>query len=633
MAHTRPLCFPYPPLSALLSILVLFVWAAPAQGQDINLIAGDGSYSHSGDGGLGVSAGVAGPVAVAVDSWGTAYVAELYGYSVRQVDWASGVITTVAGSSYLGFTPEETVATAAQFQELWGVALDEPNNLLYISDGYNRTVSVVDLDTGLISLAAGQYQSSGGGNFIGVGPLWPGEGDGGLAVDAPLSFPAGLAVDNQGNLYIADLVDSRIRKIDTAGFISTVAGLDYGGETNGEGIPATSAYLWNPTAVAVGDPGHRYISDRSNMRVRMVEEASGLIYTIAGVGYPDAENLTDYAADATQVAAGYPKGLVVDIIGDVFFADAYNQRIWRIGTGGELEAAAGTGTAGYSGDGGPAIDARLNGPTGLSFHPNGCLYIGDADNYRVREACIAEGCEDSDGDGICDEQDICDGDDATGDPDDDGICGDQDECYGENATGDADLDGLCADTEDDIGTDDQDMDTDDDGLTDGEEYMLMGTDPLDVDSDADGLQDGQELGLAAAPTADTDTAIFVPDEEPASTTDPMDEDTDDGGLGDGEEDLDLDGAYEPNDGECDPNNGSDDEDCMPGDDDDASDDDDDDDDVEDDDSADDDDSARPNSAMTLGCNCGQVPNEGRRHVGWALLPAVALAILGIRRRS
>ncbi len=206
-------------------------------------------------------------------------------------------------------------------------------------------------------------------------------GDGGAATSAQLSTPDDVAVDSAGNLYIADRLNRKVRKVSPDGIITTFAGNGNVG-TGGDGGPATSAQISAPTAVAVDAAGNVYIAnfDRASSNVRKVD-TSGTISTVAGSGP------AGYSGDggpATLAQINLPRGLAVDAAGDLYIADTDNHRIRRVDTSGIITTVAGEGVAGSAGDGGPATSARLDSPHELAFDAAGNLYIADTNNHRIR---------------------------------------------------------------------------------------------------------------------------------------------------------------------------------------------------------------------------------------------------------
>jgi sugar lactone lactonase YvrE len=199
-----------------------------------------------------------------------------------------------------------------------------------------------------------------------------------------LYFPSGLAVDVSGNLYIADQFNNRIRKVDiSSGIITTVAGngaQDYSGD-NG---PAMSAAVCLPTAVAFDYDENLYIADTGNQRIRKVD-TKGIITTVAGNG---AQGYSGDNGPATSATFYGPIGIALDARGNLYIADLAYSIIRKVDTQGIITTFAGNGTPGYSGDGGMATNANLNHPEGVAFDGNGDLYIADETNYRIRKVTI-----------------------------------------------------------------------------------------------------------------------------------------------------------------------------------------------------------------------------------------------------
>ena len=208
-------------------------------------------------------------------------------------------------------------------------------------------------------------------------------GDGGPATSAQLKPPEDVDVDSSGNIYIADTQNQRIRKVDAAtGIIQTVAGTGSAGY-NGDGGPATSAQLKAPSGVAIDSSGNIYIADTQNFRIRKVDAATGIIQTVAGTG------VAGYSGDggpATSAQIKNPAVVAVDASGNIYIADTLNHRIRKVDAAtGIIQTVAGTGVAGYSGDGGPATSAQIKNPAVVAVDASGNIYIGDTDNHRIRK--------------------------------------------------------------------------------------------------------------------------------------------------------------------------------------------------------------------------------------------------------
>lgn len=212
-------------------------------------------------------------------------------------------------------------------------------------------------------------------------------GDGAAATNAKLGEPTGVAMDKKGNLFIADQLEGRIRKVDHAGIITTVAGSGGPAGYNGDAMPATDALLNWPEGVAVDKTGNVYIADQNNQRIRKVD-TSGIITSIAGMGS------IGYAGDggpATAAKLYNPADVAVDSAGNVYFVDQDNQAMRRISPAGIITTMAGNGTPGFSGDNGPATAAQLNFPQGIAVDSMGNIYIADFYNRRIRKVSAATG--------------------------------------------------------------------------------------------------------------------------------------------------------------------------------------------------------------------------------------------------
>ncbi len=340
----------------------------------ISTVAGDGVLGSSGDGGPAVAARFNRPTAVAVAASGNLYVADAFNHRVRKITAATGLITTVAGTGTPGYNGEGA-ATGARLYEPWGVAVDGEENL-YIADYRNHRIRKVTAATSAISTIAG----------TGVNSF---SGENGAGASAGLSFPMGVAADAAGTVYIADTNNQRIRKL-AAGIINTVAGSGGTAGYGGDGGEGPGALLNVPNAVAVSAGGALYIADTSNHRVRVVSPptvATRVIRTIAGTG------TAGYNGDgpATGAQLQYPFGVAVDPAGNVYIADSSNQRIRKIAAGtGALSTVAGTGIAGFTGDG-LATAVRLAAPAGVATDGGGNLFIADESNHRVRKLTVATG--------------------------------------------------------------------------------------------------------------------------------------------------------------------------------------------------------------------------------------------------
>jgi sugar lactone lactonase YvrE len=337
----------------------------------ITTVAGiGGSFGYAGDGKAATSALLAGPSGVAVDQAGNLYIADTNNNAIREV--AGGTILTIAGNTTAGYAGDNGPALQAELNAPQGVAVDTSGNL-YIADTGNSVIRKVVLATGTITTFAGNGNQAYG-------------GDGGAAAQAEINQPYDVAVDSAGNVYIADTSNYAVRKV-TGGIITTVAGNGYP-NYSGDGGPATSAQLDYPGAVAVDGAGDIYIADVANSRIRKVTAASGIITTVAGAGF------WGYAGDggpATQAELYEPSAVAVDTAGNLYIADTYNYAIRKVTPNGTITTVAGTGSYGYTGDGGPATSATLDVCYGVAVDAAGNLYIADTGNNAIREVSAATG--------------------------------------------------------------------------------------------------------------------------------------------------------------------------------------------------------------------------------------------------
>ncbi len=330
----------------------------------ITTVAGTGEASFSGDEGPAISASLNQLFGIAVDATGNLYIADLFNHRIRKVS-PDGIITTVAGTGEASFSGDEGPATSASLNLPFDITVDAAGNL-YIADKDNHRIRKVDT-AGIITTVAGTEEAG----F---------SGDGGPATDAKLNFPRDVAVDVTGKLYIADTENFLVRKVSADGIISTVAGNGIF-KFAGDGGPATSALMNNPTSVALDAAGNLYIADLSNSRIRKVSPG-GVISTVAG------NEIRGFSGDgglATSASLNLPRGVAFDTAGNLYIADWLNQRIRKVSPGGIISTVAGNGERGFSGDGGPAISASLNQPFGIAVDATDNLYIADRFNHRIRK--------------------------------------------------------------------------------------------------------------------------------------------------------------------------------------------------------------------------------------------------------
>ncbi|MFN2642360.1 MAG: SMP-30/gluconolactonase/LRE family protein [Actinomycetota bacterium] len=328
----------------------------------ITTVAGSGARGFSGDGGAARRARLFYPTGVALDSFGALFIADFGNNRVRFVD-TLGNITTVAGSGKKGFTGDGNAPRSASMNGPWAVALS--NNTAYVADAANNRVRSVT--TSAITTFAGNNSDG----FT---------GDGGRAISARLFLPGTIAAGPNGTLYIADSGDNRVRRVDARGIMMTIAGSPVRG-FSGDGRAGTLASLAGPKGVAVDGRGNVFIADTYNNRIRKLN-TRGIITTIAGTG---SIGFSGDRGRATRARLYLPTAVAVDPSGNIFVADTANHRVRKIDRRGIITTVAGTGVSGYAGEGTPAVTAKLSIPTGLAVDQSGILYIADTGNHRIRK--------------------------------------------------------------------------------------------------------------------------------------------------------------------------------------------------------------------------------------------------------
>lgn len=292
------------------------------------------------------------PTGVALDAAGNVYVADELNHRIRKVT-AAGVVTTLAGGTQ-GFA--DGTGVAAQFDKPKGVAVDTLGNV-YVGDSNNHRVRKVTA-AGVVTTLAGQ--------------AYNGFADG-TGAAAQFYGPMGLAVDAAGTVYVADAYNYRIRKVSSAGVVTTLAGSTQG-FVDGNGPSAQFAF---PSSVALDAAGNVYVADESSHRIRKVT-AAGLVTTLAGSG-------TCGSADGSGAAASfcYPNGVAVDSVGNVYVADQYSHRIRKVTAGGVVTTLAGSDTWGFAEGTGAA--ASFYYPSGVAVDSGGTVFVADRSNSRIRE--------------------------------------------------------------------------------------------------------------------------------------------------------------------------------------------------------------------------------------------------------
>jgi uncharacterized protein (TIGR03437 family) len=338
------------------------VWKVDSAGT-IQLVAGDG-YQHAlGDGGPAMAANLYQPSGVTLDGVGNLFIADTGTERVRQVA-PGGTITTLAGTGVPAAGQVGGAAANAALSGPAGVTIDAAGNVI-IADTVNDRIVAVNAAHLLLAVAGTGTQ---GESPAGAPPLF-----------AALVGPQAVCTDLGGNLYIADTFNHRVLKLPPGGVLQTAAGNGSAGYA-GDGGVARLAQLNAPGACATDSASTLYIADTANNAIRKVT-AAGMISTVAGTGGAGSAG-DEGAATSAQLAA--PRGVAVDDAGDIFIGDSGNNRIRMVTPDGLIHVIAGTSSAGFAGDSGPANAAQLNGPQGLFLDGAGNLYFADTNNNRIR---------------------------------------------------------------------------------------------------------------------------------------------------------------------------------------------------------------------------------------------------------
>ncbi|MEI6816397.1 MAG: T9SS type A sorting domain-containing protein [Bacteroidota bacterium] len=279
----------------------------------ITTIAGNGTQGYNGDNILATSAFINTPMGICFNSNGDIYFADAGNNRIRKITVSTGIITTIAGTGVSGFNGDNILATSAEINSSWGLALDAAGNI-YIGDIYNNRIRKVTVATGIITTIAGTGVSGFNGDNI-------------QATSAKIGWSTGMAFDASGHIYFTDMTNNRIRKITiSTGIITTIAGTGVGGY-NGDNIPATSACVNYPVGLCLDNLGNIFFADMSNNRVRMITVSTGKITTIAGTG------VAGYNGDsmlAPLAQLNLPYAVFIDHSGKIYIADYSNFRVRQI---------------------------------------------------------------------------------------------------------------------------------------------------------------------------------------------------------------------------------------------------------------------------------------------------------------
>ena len=347
-------------------IATFLIFSTKSYAQNISTLYGT-TEGYSGDGDLASNAQLNGPTDLVYDTNGNLFFVDGQNSVVRKID-TNGIISTIAGNEIPGYSGDGGPATDAQLYVPYGIVFDTNNNL-YISEIGNNVIRKIDTN-GIISTIAGN----------GIQGY---SGDGGLATDAQLYGPYGITFDSNDNLYIGERNNNVIRKIDTNGIITTIAGNGTQGYA-GDGGPATSALLYGCRSVTFKDNGDLYISDGNNHVIRKID-TNGIISTIVGNGIQGYSGDGDLAINA-QI--NYPRIVIFDNYDNFYFSESSSHVIRKVDNTGVITTVAGNGTSGYSGDGGIATNAELKAPFGMildSKDAGGNLIFSDNNNNVIRK--------------------------------------------------------------------------------------------------------------------------------------------------------------------------------------------------------------------------------------------------------
>lgn len=343
-----------------------------AQNPIIYTFAGTGTAGYTGNGGFATQARLSGPEAITIDGNGNIYVADNGNHVIRKIT-PTGIISTVAGNGTAGFLGDGGQATAARLNGPAGVAIDGSGNL-YISDQANHRIRKVT-SGGVISTVAG----SGTAGWV---------GDGSPATNYRLSSPDDICLDpnNSDHLYIADGGNNMVRKLVlSTSTISIFAGKYNGGVGgfSGDGAAATNALLNTPSGVWVDGSGDVFIADKINNRIRKV--SGGNISTICGTG---TASYTGNGGQATAATINSPSGVCKDGSGNIYIADNLNWVVRKINTSGVISTYAGNNIQGYQGDGGLATNARIDVDYGIYCTSGGDVLLADYQNSVCRRVSV-----------------------------------------------------------------------------------------------------------------------------------------------------------------------------------------------------------------------------------------------------
>ena len=353
-------------MKIVLALTALLAIGSANRAGEVTTIAGDGTAVSGGDGGAAVDASIAGPFGVTIGPDNAIYVCETEGHRIRRIDRETGRISTIAGTGEPGYTGDGGLATAAQINEPYEIRFDDDGDLFFV-DRMTHTVRCIDHQTGIISTIAGTGK--------------PGfSGDGGPATKAQLNHPHSISLDDDGNLYICDIRNHRVRRVDLdSGIITTFAGTGEQKPTP-DGAPITGTPLNGPRALAFDGQESLFLALREGNAIYRLDLESGTLHHIAGTGN---SGYSGDGGDARKAELAGPKGVALTPE-TIFFADTESHTIRAINRETNIiTTLIGNGEPG-DGPAGAPRNCRLDRPHGIEATPDGLILVGDTNNHRVR---------------------------------------------------------------------------------------------------------------------------------------------------------------------------------------------------------------------------------------------------------
>ncbi|MEO9533256.1 MAG: gliding motility-associated C-terminal domain-containing protein [Crocinitomicaceae bacterium] len=355
-------------------LIILGCYMNLSYAQTIETVAGSGTEGYSGDSGPAINAELNHPWAIRKDANGNLYFTDVGNHCVRKIDANTNTITTFFGTGSSGDGP--TGSSAQSYALSSPSAMTISGNEMFVTDYSNHKIYKVNLLDNSVDVLAG----TGTGGYT---------ADGNAAVTSAIDGPQGIAIGTDGLVYFTESANHVVRRIETDGTLYTIAGVA-GTNTSTDG-PVATATINFPFGLAIDAQNNVYVAETIESKIRKIDQTSGLVTTFAGTGnLGDASNGTD----ATLADISTPHELSFDANGSLYFADNDNNKIKKIYyADNKIYTVAGTGTAGYSGDGGDPLLANMSNPLGIYVASNGDIYFSDLDADVIR---VIQECEDPD---------------------------------------------------------------------------------------------------------------------------------------------------------------------------------------------------------------------------------------------